>query len=328
VLSAGTARLAGVRFGEPAALLGAFARAEAVLDPLLLAVARALAAGVPLAEAARRPARVEPAPGVLVLPLRTPTLPPATHTNCVLVGERELVLIEPATPYPDEQARLRALVDELAAAGRKVVALALTHHHGDHVAAAAALREWLGVPLCAHAETARRLPGVPVDRLLGDGDELGGLRVLHTPGHAPGHLCFLEPRTRTLVAGDMVAGQGTILISPDDDGDMGVYLDSLARLRDLDLHALVPAHGPPSANPRALCAHYLAHRLQRERKLVDALIAAGGSARAAELLPRVYDDTPPAAWPLAALSLEAHLRKLAGEGRTRRQGDLWELASR
>ena len=315
-------QLAGVRRERPQALLDRWSRAEIVMEPVLLAAVRALAGGEKLEQAARRPARVEPAPGILVAPLRTPTLPPATHTNSILVGDRELALVEPATPYDDESGRFDALLDELSHAGRRVVALFLTHHHGDHIAAAAKLRDQLGVPLCAHAETARRV-SVKVDRELADGEEAFGLRAIFTPGHAPGHLCFLEPRTRTLLAGDMVAGEGTILIAPQDDGDMTQYLDSLARMAALDAHVLVPAHGAPHASPRALCEHYIEHRLMREDKVVAAL--RNGPARPDELLPTVYDDTPRAAWPLAAISLQAHLQKLAREGRARAEGERWRL---
>jgi len=315
----------GASRARAADLLARWEHAQVVLEPLLLAATRAVAAGEAFERAALRPARVEPAPGVLVVPLRTPTLPPATHTNCVLVGAgAEVVLIEPATPYPDERARLEAIVAQLAAAGRRVVALLLTHHHLDHVGAAAELRERLGVPLLAHQETARRVR-VPVDRTLADGEQAFGIQALFTPGHAPGHLCYLEPQTRTLVAGDMVAGEGTILVSPLDDGDMGLYLDSLARLRALDLHALVPAHGPPTAAPRALLEHYLSHRLMREERVVAALRSRGGVARADQILAQVYDDTPRAAWPLAALSLDAHLAKLVRDGRAQRDGAAFRL---
>jgi endoribonuclease LACTB2 len=314
--------LAGVKREPPRALLDRWSRAEIVMEPLLLAAVRALAAGEPLEAAAKRPARVEPAPGVLVVPVRTPTLPPATHTNSILVGDRELALVEPASPYDDEADRFSALLDELGRAGRRVVALFLTHHHGDHIAAADEMRTRLGVPLCAHAETARRI-SVRVDRELADGEEAFGLRAIFTPGHAPGHLCFLEPRTRTLLAGDMVAGEGTILISPQDDGDMAQYLDSLAKMAALDAHVLVPAHGPPCASPRALCEHYIKHRLMRENKVIEALRP--GPARPDEILPAVYDDTPRAAWPLAAISLLAHLQKLAREGRARAEDDRWRL---
>jgi len=320
------ARLAGALRASPSELLAQWSRAEIVMEPVMLAAVRALAAGESIDAAARRPARVEPAPGVLVVPLRTPTLPPATHTNCILVGDAELALVEPATPYDDERDRLLAIIEELAQSGRRVVALLLTHHHGDHVGAAAEMRARLGVPLCAHVETARRVASiVKVDRELQDGEEAFGLRAVFTPGHAPGHLCYLEPRTRTLLAGDMVAGEGTILIAPQDDGDMAQYLDSLARMAALDAHVLVPAHGPPSASPRALCEHYIRHRLMREDKVVAALRSAGGAARPAEILPIVYDDTPLAAWPLAAISLTAHLEKLAREGRARAEGNHWRL---
>src|SRR5262249_15358279 len=162
-------------------------------------------------------------------------------------------------------------------------------------------------------------------RDLGHGVTRFALRALFPPGRAPGRLCFLEPRTRTLVAGDMVAGEGTILISPLDEGDMGLYLDSLARLSALDLHALVPAHGPPTAAPRGLLEHYRSHRLMREERVIAALRSRGGTARADQILAEVYEDTPRTAWPLAALSLDAHLAKLVAEGRARRDGAAFQL---
>jgi glyoxylase-like metal-dependent hydrolase (beta-lactamase superfamily II) len=122
----------------------------------------------------------------------------------------------------------------------------------------------------------------------------------------------------------MVAGEGTILVSPRDDGDMGLYLDSLRRLAALDLKVAVPAHGPPTARPRALFERYIEHRLMREGRVLDAL-GRGGAATIDALVPRVYDDTPAAAWPLAALSLEAHLDKLAREGRVAREGTTWRV---
>src|SRR5690606_21411309 len=146
--------------------------------------------------------------GVVAFPVRTPTLPPATHTNCYLAGDREIVVIDPGSPAGDEQRALDDLVDAWAADGRAVVAVWLTHHHGDHVGGARHLSERLGVPVAAHPATAERLAGrVRIDQLLADGDTLPlagdpprRLRAVHTPGHAPGHLCFLEEHSGALVA--------------------------------------------------------------------------------------------------------------------------------
>jgi len=262
------------------------------------------------------------APGVARLPLRTPTLLPATTTNLMIVGCSRLALVEPATPFEDERQVLDDVLAALAAEGRRVELLVITHHHPDHVGDVERLRQRLGVPVHAHALTAAKLPW-PVDHLLDDGDELDlgegiALRALHTPGHAPGHLVLYEPSSGFAHAGDMVAGEGTILVDPDDDGDMSLYLASLERLGELGARALVPAHGPVLHDPRAVVDHYVRHRLAREAKVLAAIDA--GAADDGELLARAYEDTPRAIWPLAARSLEAHLRKLADDGVIERKG--------
>lgn len=266
------------------------------------------------------------AEGVRVRPLRTPTLPPAAHTACYVVGPAEgrggLVVVDPASPYPEEQAALDAWLDAEAAAGRPVATIALTHHHGDHVGGAAHLAARLGAPVAAHAETARRLDGVVrVDHILADGDELeaGGVvaRAVFTPGHAPGHLCFAVGDA--LIAGDMVAGVGTILIDPSE-GDMAEYLASLARMLALAPARLLPAHGPVITDAAGTLREYVGHRLMREGKVADAL-AGAGAARPAELVPVAYADTPAPLWPLAERSLVSHLMKLERDGRARRDPD-------
>jgi len=269
-----------------------------------------------------------PVAGIGICPLRTPTLPPATHTNAYFVGSEEVVLIDPGSPYPEELAELDRVLDSLRAEGRVVREVLLTHHHGDHIGAASHLAAQHGIPIAAHRETAARARDLSVARHLEDGEriELAGaprrrLRVLWTPGHAPGHLCFVEEETGFAAAGDMVAGTGTILIDPSE-GDMGQYLDSLRRLRSLPLRALLPAHGPVITAPGAKLDEYLAHRLWRETAVVDALSATEGRTVAA-LVGAVYRDVPSAIHSVAERSLLAHLIKLEAEGRARCSGDRW-----
>jgi glyoxylase-like metal-dependent hydrolase (beta-lactamase superfamily II) len=165
---------------------------------------------------------------------------------------------------------------------------------------------------------------VPVARRLEDGEtiELDGpvperWTVLHTPGHAPGHVCLWNDAERVVVVGDMVASVGTILIHPRD-GDMGTYLDQLERLASLDAQFALPAHGDPIEQPTALFRWYVAHRLKREAKILGVVARAGAPGiTAEEVLPGAYDDVPPGTWPIALLSVQAHLEKLLRDGQVR-----------
>lgn len=263
------------------------------------------------------------APGLWVLPLRTPTLPPATSTNTLVVAGERVVVIEPATPHADERGVLDDVLAELAAEGRELAEILVTHHHVDHVGYADELRERHGVPIVAHPATASRV-GFAIDRTADHGEriDLGdgvALRAVFTPGHAPGHLVWVEERSNVAHAGDMVAGEGTILVDPEDAGDMRDYLDSLSRLDALATAKLVPAHGPVLDDPRAVVQHYIAHRLAREAKVVAAL--ASGATAVDEVLARAYADTPTQLWALARRSLAAHLGKLVRDGRVVVDGD-------
>jgi glyoxylase-like metal-dependent hydrolase (beta-lactamase superfamily II) len=259
---------------------------------------------------------------------RTPTLPPATTTNSYALGTRQLLLVEPATPFEDEQRAWLEWARALMGQGHELVAIFATHHHPDHVGGARFFADALALPLWAHTETAQRID-VRVTRLLADGERLlldgpepQAWQCLHTPGHAPGHLCLYESEQRILIAGDMVASEGTILIEPTD-GDMAVYLAQLERLATLGARMALPAHGTPIDEPEALFRHYIAHRLMREQRVFAALQSAD---TLDELLALAYDDTNRMLWPIARLSLEAHLIKLEREGRARHESDRWRVS--
>lgn len=268
---------------------------------------------------------------LVMFPAKTPTLAPATHTNSYAIGGRDVVLVEPATPYAEEQRAWIAWARGLESHGRRLVAVVATHHHPDHVGGADVLCRELGVPLWAHPETAARIDA-PVARSLEDGDafELAGPRderweVLHTPGHAPGHVCLLERRSGTLIVGDMVASVGTILIAPGD-GDMIAYLAQLERLAALAANLALPAHGDPIDDPAALFRRYVVHRTLREARVVAALPEGPMGKTSFELLPDAYGDTPELLWPIAELSLRAHLEKLVREGRAVHDGAVYRKA--
>ena len=251
------------------------------------------------------PQLVPVAPGIRVLALRTPTLPPAAHTNVYLVGPEAgpVAVVDPGSPYPDQQAILDAVLAEV-----PIARVLLTHHHGDHTGGAAALAATWKVPIAAHARTAERLRDrVRVDEILDDGDSIDGVTCVHTPGHADGHLVF--ELGDAAIAGDMVAGVGTILIDPDE-GDMAQYLASLERMRARRATLLLPAHGPPIRDGHGKLTEYLAHRRMREQRVIDALAAPRTIEQLVEV---VYADTPRVLWGLAERSLLAHLAKLERE---------------
>ena len=254
---------------------------------------------------------------------RTPTLPPATHTNSYAIGSRDVVLVEPATPYAGERRAFLEWARSLAFSGRKLLAIFVTHHHKDHTGGAEFFARELGLPLWMHAETEARLP-LQAARLLTEGERIvldgpvpTSWEILHTPGHAPGHLCLHSASTRETIVGDMVAGLGTILIPPKSgDGDMAEYLRQLRRMETLDSFTAYAAHGEPIDNPSSRYRAYIAHRLTREARILEVLTIAPGRT-ADELVDPVYGELPFATRPFAVMSVLAHLEKLVTEGRVR-----------
>src|SRR3954447_23325782 len=200
-------------------------------------------------------------------------------------------------PGPAEPAHLDAIA---AAAGGAsgIQGVVLTHGHPDHAE---------GAP-----ELAARA-GVEVVRPSG-GSRLGPFAVIATPGHSHDHVSLLWGRV--LFAGDVVLGSGSVFVGGEE-GSMAAYLDSLRRLLALDLQAICPGHGPVVVEPRAKLEEYLAHRLERERGVLDALEA--GLVTRDEVLDRAWSEIDLDATPYlrfaAGLTLDAHVEKLSAEGR-------------
>lgn len=327
---------------EAGEALAKWGRSEVIAVPPVLHALQTLGDGLSddlverflsIPQAHREPTRrIEFHPNFICFPLRTPTKPPATHTNCYLIySSSEILVIDPGSPYDDEQQALAAGVDELMAANRTVREIVLTHVHPDHVAGVKALNDHLEkktgarVPVAAHRLTAELLNQFTVDRHIEDDDVLilnGEPRIellaMHTPGHARGHLCFYDERTGALLSGDNVVGFGSVLIDPAD-GNMRHYLDSLERMRSLpNLSVLFPGHGPAVGNPREKIEEYISHRRQREELILGAVRE--GHSTPKEIVARVYTDVPEKAHAMAERAVLAHLEKLEADGLVTRDG--------
>ncbi len=232
---------------------------------------------------------------------------PGTNTWLLDDGSGSLVVLDPG---PVDTKHWRAIAE--AVGDRNLVAVLVTHTHIDHAPMANPLAQDFGVPAVGYAPGPHFEPDV---RLLdGASFDVGALRLLvvHTPGHATDHLCFRAGNV--LFTGDHIMGGSSVMVE-----DMGPYLSSLEKLKGTGLTRLHPGHGEDMSDPDAVIDWYLAHRMQRHREVLDAIIS--GRRTVEDIVERVYASVDSSLHPLAARSVSAHIALLADEGRIAFEGD-------
>jgi glyoxylase-like metal-dependent hydrolase (beta-lactamase superfamily II) len=235
-----------------------------------------------------------------VLRLRAENPGPLTlsGTNTWVVGSGPAWVVDPGPLLDSHLDRLLEAVEERGGLG----GVALTHDHSDHVESVQALRERFPAPLAAGRGEA--------DVKLEEGARFGPFEAVYTPGHASDHFALIAGGV--CFAGDVVLGEGSVFVAPEP-GALAAYLDALERLAERSLRVLCPGHGPAIWEPQQRLREYIEHRLERERRLVEAL--GEGRRTQAELLDAAWSDVPMELRFAAAVTLEAHLGKLGEEGR-------------
>lgn len=270
----------------------------------------------------------EIAPGVRRLVARNPGVMTGPGTNTYIVGQGPFMVIDPG---PVDQIHIQRILE---ITGGDIGAVLVTHTHPDHSPAAGPLMSatgarLLGRPAPEHGPQDSSFQPVQV---LADGDVVseGGmsLRALHTPGHASNHLCYLLADTGLLFTGDHLMQGSTVVISPPD-GDMALYLQSLARLQSEPVTRIAPGHGLVIEDAQWAIDYLIKHRLRREAKVLERL-ALLEKATLQALVGSVYDDVDERLHPVARASLLAHLLKLEAEGRVARDGmaeETWSISA-
>ena len=254
-------------------------------------------------------------------------------TGTYIVGHGDVAVIDPGPNLDSHRDALAA-----ALAGERVRTIVVTHCHSDHSPLAAWLRETTGAPTVAfgphgavdddpdlddpdpdeaaaeHKETIDVAFQPDVRVVDGETAAVGPgytLRAVHTPGHTSNHLCIALEEENSLFTGDHVMGWSTTVVSPPD-GDMRAYIDSLRKVQSRSDAQLWPTHGAPVTEPGPFLGAYLAHRLEREAQVLDAVRS--GVSRVADIVELLYADVRPELHKPARRSVLAHLVKLVGDG--------------
>ena len=257
---------------------------------------------------------LEFAPGVECIPLPTQTLPPATHTNCYVLGVSggERVIIDPAAKSKDALEILSRKINEIRLSGSEIIATIFTHKHQDHIGNLEEIDKMYRAPIWASKETLETISKLENNRILQENDSfvlkgnnsLECWNIIDTPGHCPGHICLVGDAG--IVSGDNVAVIGTILV-PSTDGDMNKYIQGLQRMKELNPPLLFPGHGPFSANPEKLLSRYINHRSKRHQLVLDAVKDFSDLQGIAK---KSYEDTPNAHPILSRDQALSHLNSL------------------
>ena len=234
-------------------------------------------------------------------------------TNSYLIGKNDLTLVDPGPKIEDHLRHLEELGDG------KIKRILVTHTHRDHSPGAKVLGERLGVPLMGRLlakDDSLQDKTFKPDRILNHGDlietEECTIEVIHTPGHASNHLCYLIKEEETMLTGDHIMNGSTVVIAHPD-GSMLDYLRSLELLRKYQFTKIGPGHGDFLEDPMAVVDWIIAHRIERENKVIEKLRLVSSTSSDA-LVTDVYDDVDKKLHPIAMWSLEAHLFKLQNDG--------------
>ena len=312
---------------KPNELLDAWLSHEVKLPPPQVTLIRDIVE-LGISELAKNPPsgyhRIEYANGVELVPIPTDTLPPATHTDCYVLGHPggSRILVDPAAKSIEALEILRKKVAEIEQSGSKIIATVFTHKHPDHIGDLSEISKFYQAPIFASKETLSVLPKCESDRILSEGDVIKiddeKWSVIETHGHCPGHICLVGEAG--IISGDNAVLFGTILV-PSSDGNMNQYLAGLERLRDLDPSLLFPGHGPMVANPRRLLTRYLKHRKQRQLKVLNAVQSTDGNLDSITI--QAYSDTPDAHPNLARDQAYSHLLALEENGNIRWENEKW-----